>query len=163
MGYAIRTQTHRMVEWRDFGSGSVSGRELYDHRRDPSETVNLARSAPADLIDRLTGELLSAHPRVALTMTPAVHSNPNRNRLRADLGFANRSTSDVMVYPITPQGRRGRARHLPPGQELTIGGRIGGVYVVESKDGTIHQTPFTLDAAANRDPQAQSGLVPHQA
>lgn len=139
MGYAIRTQSHRMVEWRDFGTGSVTDLELYDHRSDAEETVNLARSAPDELIDRLTEELLGSHPRAELTMTPAVHSNPNRNRLRADLGFANRSTSDVMVYPITPQGRRGKIRRLQPGQDLTIQGRIGGVYVVESMDGKIHQ------------------------
>ncbi len=139
MGYAIRTNEHRFVEWRDFSTGDVTARELYDHQADHSESVSLAESAPQELIDRLTAKLLESHPRKALTMTPPVHSNPNLPRLRADISFSNNSQTNVMVFPITPQGRRGRVKNLGPGEAVTIKARIGGVYVVESKDGTIHQ------------------------
>jgi iduronate 2-sulfatase len=44
-----------------------------------------------------------------------------------------------MIYAISTRGRRGRARVLEPGQAVRINARIGGVYVVESRDGTIHQ------------------------
>jgi hypothetical protein len=40
MGYAVRTAQHRYVEWRELGSGTVTARELYDHRIDGHETVN---------------------------------------------------------------------------------------------------------------------------
>jgi iduronate 2-sulfatase len=139
MGYAIRTAEYRFVEWREFASGEVTARELYDHRDGHSESVNLAASAPQELIDRLTAQLLDSHPRRGLTMTPAVHSNPNPNRLKADLSFSNQSDAQVMVYPITPKGRRGRVKRLQPGEEITMHARIGGVYVVESSDGKIHQ------------------------
>ncbi|MCP4787665.1 MAG: sulfatase [Fuerstiella sp.] len=139
MGYAIRTDKHRFVEWRDFSTGEVTARELFDHQSDHSESVNLADSAPQELIDRLTAELLESHPRKVLTMTPPVHSNPNQLRLRADISFLNKSETTVMVFPITPKGRRGRVKNLSPGESVTIKARIGGVYVVESKDGTIHQ------------------------
>lgn len=139
MGYAIRTDDHRFVEWRDFSTGDVTARELYDHRRDHSETENIAATSDPAIIDRLTAQLLKSHPRRGLTMTPAIHSNPNRGRRPADISFRNATTTDVMIYPITSAGRRGRVRPLSPGQETTIKARIGGVYVVESRDGSIHQ------------------------
>ena len=139
MGYAIRTNDYRLVEWRNFSTGEVTARELFDHQSDHLESVNLDDSVPQELVDRLTAQLLKTHPRKALTMTPPVHSNPNQPRLRADISFLNKSETTVMVYPITPKGRRGRVKNLDPGEAVTIKARIGGVYVVESKDGTIHQ------------------------
>ena len=43
MGYAIRTERHRYVEWRNWKTGTVQSRELYDHKTDPNETKNLAK------------------------------------------------------------------------------------------------------------------------
>ncbi len=40
MGYSIRTDRYRYTEWRDFKTGAVTARELYDHQRDPLETIN---------------------------------------------------------------------------------------------------------------------------
>lgn len=139
MGYAIRTKQYRFVEWRDFGSGEVKSLELYDHDVDPAESENLARSGNEDLIDRLTMQLLESHPRRPLSLIPSVHSNPNPNRQRVDLTFANRSDSELMVYPINSQGRRGRKRQIPVGDSSTFKARIGGVYVVESRNGKIHE------------------------
>ena len=42
MGYAVRTDTHRYVEWREGMEGKVLHRELYDHRKDPQEMKNVA-------------------------------------------------------------------------------------------------------------------------
>ncbi len=43
MGYAVRTPTHRYVEWRRFGTREVIARELYAYRNDELfETENLA-------------------------------------------------------------------------------------------------------------------------
>ena len=139
MGYAIRTDNYRFVEWRTFGSGEVTALELYDHRSDPAETVNLADTAGSELIDRLTKQLVASHPRTGLVMTPPVHSNPNMPRWPTDLTFSNRKDTEVMVYPITPQGRRGRVKVLQPGDQVTFHARLGGVYVVESRDGTTQE------------------------
>ena len=43
MGYAVRTQRHRYVEWRNGKTGKTQARELYDHQTDPNETKNLAK------------------------------------------------------------------------------------------------------------------------
>lgn len=43
MGYAVRTATHRYVEWRTFGTADVVARELYAYRGDELfETENIA-------------------------------------------------------------------------------------------------------------------------
>ncbi len=45
MGYAVRTATHRYVEWRKFATGEIVARELYAYTDDHLlETVNLADS-----------------------------------------------------------------------------------------------------------------------
>ena len=40
MGYAMRTDRFRYVEWQNRESGEVLARELYDHEKDPQENVN---------------------------------------------------------------------------------------------------------------------------
>ncbi|MCX6583926.1 MAG: sulfatase [Candidatus Aminicenantes bacterium] len=41
MGYAMRTNQYRYVEWRKFKTGQLLERELYDHQTDPGENVNV--------------------------------------------------------------------------------------------------------------------------
>lgn len=43
MGYSIRTERYRYTEWREFESGDVIARELYDHDVDPDENINVAQ------------------------------------------------------------------------------------------------------------------------
>ncbi|MBM3860324.1 MAG: sulfatase [Verrucomicrobia bacterium] len=42
MGYSLRAQNFRYIEWRDWKTGAVVARELYDHKTDGSETRNVA-------------------------------------------------------------------------------------------------------------------------
>jgi iduronate 2-sulfatase len=140
MGYAMRTATHRFVEWREFGTGKVTARELYDHRQNHSETANVIDTAPEALVESLTSRLLKTHPRRPLQMVPAVHSNPHRGRLPAPLLIANKTDTEIKVYAITPRGQRSRRPTVVnPGDRTEINARIGGVFVVESRDGTIHE------------------------
>ena len=140
MGYAMRTDTHRFVEWREFGTGVMTARELYDHRENHSETVNIIDNAPEKLMQSLTARLLKTHPRRALQMVPAVHSNPNRDRQPAPLVVANKTDTFINIYAISPRGQRSRRPTVvKPGTMTKIKARIGGVFVVESQDGTIHE------------------------
>ena len=139
MGYSMRTNDYRMVEWRDFETGSVTDRELYDHRESDVESVNIIDTAPEDVVKKLTEQLVQSHPRKQLVMTPAVHSSPSPGRWRAELNFTNQTQTELMVYPITPLGKRGRVQRIKPAQDAIFNARIGGVYVVESLDGAIHQ------------------------
>ena len=42
MGRSVRTARWRYTEWRDFKTGVVLATELYDHEKDPLETINVA-------------------------------------------------------------------------------------------------------------------------
>src|SRR5215475_13492576 len=58
MGYAIRTDRFRYVEWRDFKTQELLARELYEYQAGATESVNLASDpAYADRIATLSGEL----------------------------------------------------------------------------------------------------------
>lgn len=59
MGYAVRTATHRYIEWRDWATGAVHARELYalDHPGD-FERVNLSERPAAQALVRELSSLL---------------------------------------------------------------------------------------------------------
>ncbi len=58
-GHSMRTDRYRFVRWTDKNDPEqVAALELYDHRRDPQENVNLAnRPEHAKLIEKLTAQL----------------------------------------------------------------------------------------------------------
>jgi len=58
MGYAMRTARYRYVEWREWKTGKVEARELYDHQGDAHEMLNLAGDEThAPTLKKLAGEL----------------------------------------------------------------------------------------------------------
>lgn len=146
MGYAMRTDGYRYIEWRDFATGEIQDRELYDHQGEPEshlghrEAKDISDSAEPELLRKLSDLLQSTHPAKELTMIPAVHTSPSGpDRLAVRLTFRNEYTSDVTVYAIRPTGRRSRGQKLSNGASVSYKARIGGVFVVESKDGTLHE------------------------
>ncbi len=56
MGYTIRTERYRYVEWRTWPGKELKARELYDERADARETVNVAEEN-AGVCERLGREL----------------------------------------------------------------------------------------------------------
>jgi iduronate 2-sulfatase len=60
MGYAVRTARYRYVEWREWKSGTIEARELYDHEGDPNEMRNLATDpASGPILEKLSLALRS--------------------------------------------------------------------------------------------------------
>jgi len=58
MGYTMRTDTVRYTEWAKRDRAEIVGRELYDHRTDPQENVNVAaHTSRADEVERLSARL----------------------------------------------------------------------------------------------------------
>lgn len=58
MGYTIRTDQFRYVEWIDRESGTFAARELYDHRGNSDERINIAaRPEFAETVDDLAKRL----------------------------------------------------------------------------------------------------------
>ena len=67
MGYAVRTERHRYIEWRNWETGTVEARELYDHKTDPNETKNLAKEASEKENLKQLQQTLRSGWRAALT------------------------------------------------------------------------------------------------
>jgi arylsulfatase A-like enzyme len=70
MGYAMRTNRYRFVEWKKNPGGNVVARELYDHQVDAAENVNIAdRPENAELVRSLSQQA-KAGWRAAKPPTP---------------------------------------------------------------------------------------------
>lgn len=81
MGYAMRTDRHRYVEWLDATTGGISAQELYDHTTDPGENENIAISPEnQSLLADLTAQLWKTIPRPKfphpLLQTPGPLASP---------------------------------------------------------------------------------------
>jgi iduronate 2-sulfatase len=66
MGYAVRTNRYRYVEWREWESQQVVARELYDHDSDPNETRNVANRPRESNTTEELARILSSGWRAAL-------------------------------------------------------------------------------------------------
>lgn len=70
MGRAVRTERHRLVEWKAIGQpASTAVLELYDYQADPEETRNLAASQPE--VAASLRSLLSGQPEAKPQVRPA--------------------------------------------------------------------------------------------
>ena len=57
MGYAMRTDRYRYVEWLDLSTNEVRARELYDHAQDMQENVNIVNRMQPELVQKLSQQL----------------------------------------------------------------------------------------------------------
>ena len=138
MGYSIRPPTHRMIEWREFATGKLAARELYDHQQDHSETVNVIDATDPKLIAEISQLLNTTHPPKQLELTPAIHSSSSE--LPASISFANQTDGPIFVYHVSKRGARAKSKkQVKPGAMLNSKTKFGNVFVVENQAGTIHE------------------------
>ena len=79
MGYTMKTARYRYTEWQREG-GEVIARELYDHKEDPQENVNIAgRPEHKELVARLSAQL-QAGWRAALPAQSANKAKTAQNK-----------------------------------------------------------------------------------
>jgi len=63
MGYTMRTDRYRYVEWKDRRTGAVFATELYDHLDDPGENQNVAALPEnRELVPKLSAKMWSLLP-----------------------------------------------------------------------------------------------------
>lgn len=70
MGYTIRTDRYRYVEWREWRTKRVVARELYDHESDAEEMANIASRKERESTVAGLSKLLNAGWRAALPSEP---------------------------------------------------------------------------------------------
>ncbi|WP_395751690.1 sulfatase-like hydrolase/transferase [Prosthecobacter sp.] len=77
IGRAIRTQRHRLVEWKKPGAAPETAvLELYDYEADPAETKNLAMEQPA--IVKVLRQFLAKHPEARPQIASKPEAAPTR-------------------------------------------------------------------------------------
>jgi len=58
MGYAMKTDRYRYIEWRNRETGEAVAHELYDHETDPAENLNVADQVEnKELVEKLSAQL----------------------------------------------------------------------------------------------------------
>ncbi len=103
IGRALRTPTHRLVEWKKPGDpSSTAAIELYDYVKDPEETKNHAKDQP-ELVAALR-EKLAAYPepkpQIADPSRPAF-SNRTRFELKAGDRLQRHEAPNIANRPFT--------------------------------------------------------------
>ena len=58
-GYAIKTDRYRYVEWTRVKTFAILARELYDHKTDPDENINLAGLADQQTLVQSLSRMLN--------------------------------------------------------------------------------------------------------
>lgn len=83
MGYAVRTNRYRFVEWREWESGTVVSRELYDYTIDPHEMHNIAGQSEHAITTNMLSDMLSAGWKAALPRTTTGRGSEKRTEPRS--------------------------------------------------------------------------------
>lgn len=101
IGRAIRTQRHRLVEWKKPGEAPETAvLELYDYEADPAETKNLAAEQPE--VVKILRHFLTAHPEAK----PQISSKPG-------------SKADAPKKPAQDRARMFEQRDMDKNGQLT--------------------------------------------
>jgi len=90
LGRAIRTERHRLVEWKKPGAAPDTAEfELYDYQTDPLETKNLAAEQP-EVVAKLRA-LLAKHPEAKPQITARAGDTPVPNAPAKKAGKQDRN------------------------------------------------------------------------
>ncbi len=91
LGRSIRTDRHRLVEWKKFGAtADTADIELYDYEKDPQETKNLAADQP-EIVGQLRA-ILDKHPepKPQIANDPAPAGTPAKPKQDRNALFDNK-------------------------------------------------------------------------
>ncbi len=160
MGYAMRTNRYRYVEWLDAVSGEIVAKELYDHTSDPEENRNTAHEEGQqtnlqmlhekmwELLPRPTFPLTIAQQEKAikpassnevlawnplLTNTTVPKSKPNG--AFQGVTFTNRRSESVDLVWLGPDGTEKVYQTIEPDDSFRIRTRPGIVWLVRTTNG----------------------------
>ena len=129
MGYALRTDRYRCIEWQDRPTHAILVTELYDHQNEFSENNNTAgcaenKSLPAQLNRQM---------RTTLPQSPKfVPPGPQRPQIT----FKNGSTVPLTLFWIAPDGKQQKKGVIEPGRQISQVSTTGHRFRVRGADGS---------------------------
>ncbi len=159
MGYALRTDRYRYIEWLNAKSGEITAQELYDHKADPEENENIAvQNKQAALLKKLSAQLWKTIGRPTFPFnfsdTPSVSANQKTrpllqwhaaNSQKLPLGkpagepqtvtFLNERTESAEIVWIGPDGTQKTYKTIGQNQTFSIGTRPGAVWLIRDAKG----------------------------
>ncbi|MGB0241835.1 MAG: sulfatase-like hydrolase/transferase [Verrucomicrobiales bacterium] len=120
MGYAMRTDRYRYVEWIHRETRAVIAQELYDHKIDPGEKKNVA-ATNGDLLQQLSQQLWATLP----DPPPYEQQQKAKSQTRPRLTIKNATRQPLDLYWVRPNGEEKKLQTLKPGdstlQNTTLG------------------------------------------
>ncbi|MEM1444321.1 MAG: sulfatase-like hydrolase/transferase, partial [Verrucomicrobiota bacterium] len=137
MGYAIRDNRWRYIEWIDLENEVMIAQELYDHQTDPGERVSLAQEVEHEQTLKQLRIELHAILRQEPGAVPAEERpkqraarNPGANKSqpgeRPRLTFKNESENEVTVFWLPPDNRGPkRTGEIAPGKSRSVQSTLG--------------------------------------
>ncbi len=127
MGYAMRTDRYRYVDWKNRATNKTVAQELYDHRSDSGENTNLATSpAREKLLAKLRKQLWSTLPQPPPLPKPAPAA-----KKRPALHLTNHLTEPLTVTWLRPEGGTKPSGNIAPGATHHINTTLGHRFVIE--------------------------------
>ena len=130
MGYSMRTDRYRYIEWQDRRSREVVATELYDHDIDPQENENVADNARhLELLTNLSDQLWSTLPE------PPKYAPPKP--LRPQAIFRNQSTGPLTLFWVTPDGEERRQGVIKPGSQILQNTTRGHLFRIRGPNGFL--------------------------
>lgn len=128
MGYSMRTDRYRYVEWQDRRTREVVATELYDHSIDSSENTNIAVQAKnKSLLAELSRQMWATLPQ------PPEYAPPKTRR--PQVIFKNRSNVPLALFWIAPDGREQKMGVIEPGRQIPQVSTMGHRFRVRGPNG----------------------------
>ena len=116
MGYAMRTDRHRYIEWIDETTNKIVAQELYDHETDPDENENVAGGIEnAEILKELNARMWATLPRPKFPRTSPV---PGPDAIAAGPSLKWHPTDGA---PLPPSRPAGEAQHVTFINERPVG------------------------------------------
>ncbi len=141
MGYSMRTDRYRYIEWQDRRTREVVARELYDHQADPQENTSLAEAPQhQNLTVRLSRQLWDTLP------TPPDYVPPKPRRPQAI--FRNQTSVPLTLFWLRPDGTEKKQVVIGPGKQVSRNTTLGHRFRLRGTDGFLREFKVTRQQQA---------------
>ncbi len=135
VGYAMRTESHRLVEWREKTTGKITATELYDHRVDAAEDRNIAGSSK--VVEELRAML---HTSVPLRTWPRAWGlRSAKGTAGVSMRLENGLDEPIDIFWIDFNGSRRHRVVLEPGKKWDADTFESHIFVAVGKETGYHQ------------------------